>query len=326
MPLFVFPVWLIRTRAISTCLPDRPRELTEDTDVQGQKLLPVFCLCSDRAAGQNCQAPHKTSAENRPLKSHSHHHSLWEALPWAASAVSEWWILKPTWLVCSARMLCSLLRMGCASLVLWSMDEQWVVELGHQSSVTGLRSRRYSFNNSWPEKDQRYFTFSTIPCPQGVPSAVFHLARLEKIWKFIGQHDYLKPKALAGYVDVCIQLWSWGISGLVESQMAHNSHQSVGRDYRERSRRRVPPWSAIFLKCLSMLEVSPSHHGQQQILSSLHLCPTLHTKTLLPCLLQGHSQRLKLAKQFWISGYNQTLALLSSATISSSWDHKGNRI
>lgn len=133
----------------------------------------------------------------------------------AASTVSEWWILKPTLLVCKvSRMWCSLLKMGCASLVLWSMDEQRVVKLGHQSSVTGLRSRRYSLNNSWPEKDQRYFTFSTIPCSQGVPSAVFHLARLEKIWKFIGKHDYLMPKALAGYVDVCIQLWSWGISGL----------------------------------------------------------------------------------------------------------------
>lgn len=112
----------------------------------------------------------------------------------------------------------------------------------------------------------------------------------------------------------------------VEPEVAHSSHQSASRGYRERNRGRIPLLSAVFLKCLSMLGLSPAHHGHQQIMSTLQLlCPTLHTKTLLPCLLQGHSQRLKLPKQFWISGYNQPLASFSSATILCSWDHKGNR-
>lgn len=162
--------------------------------------------------------------------------------------------------------------------------------------------------------------------PSGSPQCCFSPGYAGKDLKIYRPAWLLEAKGI-GWIRGCLHsALVLGHFWTVESQMAHSSHQSVGRDYRERSRRRVPPWSAIFLKCLSMLEVSPSHHGQQQILSSLHLCPTLHTKTLLPCLLQGHSQRLKLAKQFWISGYNQTLALLSSATISSSWDHKGNRI
>lgn len=187
--------------------------------------------------------------------------------------------------------------------------------LGHQSPGTGMGSRRYSLNSSWPEKEQRYFTFPSILCPQGVPSAAFHQARLEKIWRSIG------PAWLSDAKDI-----GW-VRGCLCSVLVLGHFWTAGRGYRERNRGRVPPWSAIFLQCLSMLEVSPVHLGHQQILSLLQLlCPTLHIKTLLPCLLQGHSQRLKFPKQFWISGYNQTLALFSSATTSSSWDHKGNRI
>lgn len=54
----------------------------------------------------------------------------------------------------------------------------------------------------------------------------------------------------------------------VEPEMATAHTGSAGRGYRERNRGRVPPWSAILLKCLSMLEVSLAHHGHQQIVTT----------------------------------------------------------
>lgn len=136
------------------------------------------CAAAARAAGLSCQASHKASAINGPLKSQSHHHSLRQASPWAASTkgFGKRKVLKPTWLVCKVfRTRCSLQRvppkggLGLIHALMHGRATSWrmMCTSGHQSPVTGTGSRRYDLNISQPEEDQSYGTSTTTPSPQG---------------------------------------------------------------------------------------------------------------------------------------------------------------